>query len=108
MVTSFTRIIIVLHFVRSALGTQSTPPNQIFVSLALFLTFFIMSPVITKVNTQGNYSPYLGEKFHREEAFETGVAPIRTFMLEQTDVKDLRLFMDIAGIERLIPLMKYP
>ena len=97
MLTSFTRIIIVLHFIRSALGTQSTPPNQILIGLALFLTFFIMSPVITQVNANA-VQPLSKGEISQEEAFESGVAPIRTFMLEQTDVKDLRLFMDIAGI----------
>lgn len=97
MLTSFTRIVIVLHFVRSALGTQSTPPNQILIGLALFLTFFIMSPVITQVNTYA-VQPLSRGEITQDEAFSEGVAPIRTFMLEQTDVKDLRLFMDIAGI----------
>lgn len=97
MVTSFTRIIIVLHFVRSALGTQTTPPNQVLIGLALFLTFFIMSPVITQVNANA-VTPLSRGEITQEEAFKAGAAPIRTFMLEQTDVKDLRLFMDIAGI----------
>lgn len=98
MVTSFTRIIIVLHFVRSAMGTQSTPPNQVLVGLALFLTFFIMSPVITQVNANA-IQPLSRGEISQNEAFVAGVAPIRTFMLEQTDIKDLRLFMDIAGID---------
>jgi len=97
MLTSFTRIVIVLHFVRSALGTQSTPPNQIIIGLALFLTFFIMSPVITEINTNA-IQPLSRGEITQEEAFKAGVAPVRTFMLEQTNVKDLRLFMDIAGI----------
>lgn len=97
MVTSFTRIIIVLHFVRSALGTQTTPPNQVLIGLALFLTFFIMSPVFTQINTEA-IKPLSAGEITKEEAFQIGVAPIRTFMLEQTEVKDLRLFMDIAGI----------
>lgn len=97
MLTSFTRIVIVLHFVRSALGTQSTPPNQIIIGLALFLTFFIMSPVITEINTNA-IQPLSRGEITQEEAFKAGVAPVRTFMLEQTNVEDLRLFMDIAGI----------
>ncbi|HHX13207.1 MAG TPA: flagellar type III secretion system pore protein FliP [Clostridiales bacterium] len=97
MVTSFTRIIIVMHFVRSALGTQTTPPNQVLVGLALFLTFFIMSPVFTEINTQA-LQPLAANEISQEEAFELGIAPLRTFMLEQTEVKDLRAFMDIAGI----------
>ncbi|NLJ96933.1 MAG: flagellar type III secretion system pore protein FliP [Clostridiales bacterium] len=99
MVTSFTRIIIVLHFLRSALGTQQTPPNQVLIGLALFLTFFIMSPVITKINTEA-VQPLSRGEISQEEAFDQGLAPIRTFMLEQTtNVKDLRLFMDIADID---------
>jgi len=97
MLTSFTRIVIVLHFVRSALGTQSTPPNQILIGLALFLTFFIMSPVVTQVNANA-IQPLSRGEITQEEAFNAGVAPVRTFMLEQTNIKDLRLFMDIAGI----------
>lgn len=97
MVTSFTRIIIVLHFVRSALGTQTTPPNQVLIGLALFLTFFIMSPVFTQINANA-IQPLSRGEITQEEAFDAGVAPIRTFMLEQAEVKDLRLFMDIAQI----------
>lgn len=97
MVTSFTRIIIVMHFVRSALGTQTTPPNQVLVGLALFLTLFIMSPVFTEIN-ESAIQPLAANEISQEEAFLVGMAPLRTFMLEQTEVKDLRLFMDIAGI----------
>jgi len=97
MVTSFTRIIIVLHFTRSALGTQTTPPNQVLVGLALFLTFFIMSPVITQINTDA-VQPYTAGDITQAEAFTKGLAPLRTFMLEQTDTNDLRLFLDIAKI----------
>jgi flagellar biosynthetic protein FliP len=97
MVTSFTRIIIVLHFTRAALGTNTTPPNQVLVGLALFLTFFIMSPVISQINTNA-IEPLSAGEITQEEAFKAGVAPIRTFMLEQTDRKDLRLFIDIAKI----------
>lgn len=95
MVTSFTRIIIVLHFVRSALGIQSTPPNQILIGLALFLTFFIMSPVFTKINTEA-IKPLSAGEITQEEAIEAGIAPLRTFMLEQVETKDLKLFIDIA------------
>jgi len=100
MVTSFTRIIIVLHFVRSAMGTNTTPPNQILAGLALFLTFFIMSPVFTEINEKA-IQPLSKGEITEEEAFKAGVAPLRTFMLEQTDVKDLRLFMDIAEIDNV-------
>ncbi len=100
MVTSFTRIIIVLHFIRAALGTTTTPPNQVLVSLALFLTFFIMNPVFNQVNTDA-IKPLSAGTITQEEAFDAGMAPIRSFMLKQMvgNPKDLRLFMDIAGIE---------
>lgn len=98
MVTSFTRIVIVLHFVRSALGTQSTPPNQILIGLALFLTFFVMSPVFTEINEKA-IQPLSRGEISQEEAFKEGVAPLRSFMLDQVEVKDLRLFMDIAEID---------
>ena len=89
MLTAFTRIIIVLHFIRSALGTQTTPPNQVLIGLALFLTFYYMSPVITQVNANA-ITPLSRGEITQEEAFDAGAAPIRTFMLEQTNVKDLR------------------
>lgn len=107
MLTSFTRIIIVLHFVRSALGTQSTPPNQVLIGLALFLTFFIMSPVITRVNADA-VEPLSRGEITQDEAFEAGIKPIRTFMLEQTNVKDLRLFMDIAGMTTVDTVEEIP
>ncbi len=99
MVTSFTRIIIVLHFVRAAIGTATTPPNQVLVGLALFLTFFIMSPVFTQINTEA-IEPLSSGAITQEQAFEAGVGPIRTFMLDQLGghEKDIRLFMDIANI----------
>lgn len=100
MVTSFTRILIVLHFVRSALGTQTTPPNQILIGLALFLTIFIMSPVFTQINNDA-IKPLSAGEITQEEAFDAGTAPIRTFMLEQTEIKDLRLFLDIANISEV-------
>ncbi len=99
MVTSFTRIIIILHFVRSALGLQTTPPNQVIIGLSLFLTFFIMSPIFTQVNNDA-LQPLSKGTITQEEAWDAGVAPFRTFMLEQTRPKDLRLFLDIAGIDR--------
>jgi flagellar biosynthetic protein FliP len=98
MVTSFTRIIIVLHFVRAALGTTTTPPNQVLVSLALFLTFFIMSPVLTQINTEA-IQPLSAGTITQEEALKAGLAPIHAFMVKQTKEKDIRLFMDIAQID---------
>lgn len=98
MVTSFTRIIVVLHFTRSALGTNTTPPNQVIIGLALILTFFIMNPTFTKVYDDA-LKPLNDGKITQEEALEKGIEPMKEFMLEQTRKKDLRLFMDIAGIE---------
>lgn len=98
MVTSFTRIIIVLHFVRTAIGTQSSPPNNVLIGLSLFLTLFIMSPVIAQIKTEA-YDPLVAEEITQQEALERGIQPLREFMLKQTRQDDLRLFMDIAKIE---------
>ena len=95
MVTSFTRIIVVLHFLRSALGTQTTPPNQVLIGLALFLTLFIMSPVMTQINTDC-IQPYEAGELGQEEALNAGLKPLRKFMFEQTNRKDIRLFLEIS------------
>lgn len=100
MVTSFTRIIIVLHFTRTALGMQTTPPNQILIGLSLFLTVFIMTPVFSEVNTQA-IKPLSAGEISQEEAFERGLEPIRDFMFKQTDTKDLKLFLKVAGYSSL-------
>lgn len=97
MVTSFTRILIVMHFVRSALGTQTTPPNQVLIGLALFLTVFIMSPVFTQINNNA-IQPLQRNEITTEEAIDAGIEPLRDFMLKQVKPKDLKLFMDIAEI----------
>ena len=94
MVTSFTRIVVVFHFLRTALGTQTTPPNQVIVGLALFITIAIMSPVFTEVNTKA-IKPYTAGKIKQEQAIEKGLSPLREFMLKQTREKDLKLFMDL-------------
>lgn len=99
MVTSFTRIIIVLHFVRSALATQTTPPNQVLIGLALFLTIFIMGPVFTEVNNEA-IKPLSRGEITQEEAFKRGMEPIREFMFKQTRISDIRLFMEIANSEK--------
>ena len=98
MMTSFTRIIIVLHFTRSALNTQTAPPNQILIGLALILTFFIMEPTITMINEEA-IQPFEEGTIDQDEALEKGMAPLREFMYPQTQVKDVELFMDIAGQE---------
>jgi len=100
MMSSFTRIIIVLSLLRSALGTPSAPPNQVLIGLALFLTFFIMSPVLEKMYTEA-YLPYSEKKISMEQALNTGIAPLKTFMLRQTRETDLALFVKIANIEPL-------
>lgn len=96
MMTSFTRIIVVLHFVRSALGTQTTPPNQVLVGMALFLTMFIMSPVISNVNANC-VQPFQKGELTQEEALNEGLKPIREFMFKQTNRSDIKLFLDIEG-----------
>lgn len=98
MLTSFTRIIIVLHFVRSALGTQTTPPNQILVALALFLTCFIMWPTFQEIN-ENAIQPLDAGEITTEEALEIGQEPLREFMYGQTQTKDLELFVDISEEE---------
>ncbi len=98
MVTSFTRIVVVLAFLRSAMGTQQTPPNTVIVSLALFLTAFVMAPTLEAAYTDG-IAPLLAEEITEQEAFERTAAPIHTFMMENVRDRDLRLFMDIAEID---------
>ena len=96
MLTSFTRIIIVLHFTRAALNTQTAPPNQVLIGLAVFLTIFIMSPVFNEINERA-VKPFNDGKITQEEAFEIGLEPVREFMYGQTKRKDVQLFMDISG-----------
>lgn len=98
MVTSFTRIIVVLHFLRTAIGTQSSPPNNVLIGLSLFLTLFIMSPVFSEIKTEA-IDPLNAEEITQEQAVERGLEPLREFMLNQTRSEDLRLFMDIAKID---------
>ena len=98
LLTSFTRIIIVLHFIRNALNTASAPPNQVIIGLALFLTFFIMQPVIDDINVNA-LQPFDAGEITQEEALVEAMDPLREFMYKQTQVKDVKLFMDIAGEE---------
>jgi flagellar biosynthetic protein FliP len=99
MVTSFTRIVIVLSLLRRALGTMQMPPNQIMIGLALFLTFFIMTPVWHDIN-QNALQPYLDKKISHQQALQNAAAPLRDFMLKQTREKDLALFIGIAKLQR--------
>ncbi|WP_372824458.1 flagellar type III secretion system pore protein FliP [Polaromonas sp.] len=98
--TSFTRILIVLGLLRTAIGTPSSPPNQILVGLSLFLTFFVMSPVFDKVHSEA-YKPFSENKISAEQAIERGVQPFKQFMLKQTREADLALFAKLANIEKM-------
>lgn len=94
MVTSFTRIIVVFHCLRTAMGTQTTPPNQVLAGLALFITFAVMAPVFNQVNTEA-VQPYMSGRINQNTAIEQGIAPLKEFMLGQTREKDLKLFMTL-------------
>lgn len=98
MLTSFTRIIIVLHFTRTALNTQTAPPNQVLLGLALFLTIYIMSPVFAQIYNDA-IQPLDEGRITQEEALEAGLAPLRQFMYGQTQVKDTATLMEISGQE---------
>lgn len=98
MMTSFTRIIVVFAILRQAIGLQQTPSNQMLIGLALFLTFFIMTPIFNEVNEVA-IQPYINETMGPEEAIETGIAPMRRFMLAQTRENDLALFIRLADRE---------
>lgn len=98
MMTSFTRIIIVLHFTRQALNTQTAPPNTVLIGIALFLTFFIMQPTLSSIYTEA-VVPYEAGDMNEEEALTAASVPIRQFMYKQTFKKDVTLFMDINRLE---------
>jgi len=98
MMTSFTRIVIVLSILRQATGLQSQPSNQIIIGISLFLTFFIMTPVLNEINDKA-LQPYLNEEIVSLEAVDRAKAPIKAFMLAQTRVTDLETFIDISGTE---------
>jgi len=101
LMTSFTRIVIVLSFLRSALGTNQMPPNQVMVGLALFLTFFIMSPTFSKINDNA-LQPYLANEITQQEAYDNAVKPIKDFMLGQLrGDDDLALFVEIAELKEV-------
>ncbi|MFZ5440322.1 MAG: flagellar type III secretion system pore protein FliP [Myxococcota bacterium] len=98
-ITSFTRIVIVMSFLRQALGTPTLPPNQVVVALALALTAFVMAPTFKQVNAEA-LSPYLDDQISGQQAYERGSAPILRFLLKQTRPDDLRLFYELSGAER--------
>jgi flagellar biosynthetic protein FliP len=99
LMTCFTRIVIVLSFVRTSLGTQQMPPNQVLIGLALFLTFFIMAPTFKEVNDKA-LQPLFEEKINLEESYERASIPIKEFMSKHTRQKDLALFLKYSGAER--------
>lgn len=99
MTTSFTRISVVLSFLRTAMGTQSAPSNQVILSLSMFLTFFIMTPVWQQINKEA-YQPWKAQQITQEQAMERAVKPVRKFMLSQTREKDLALFVSLSKLPR--------
>ncbi|CAM3940465.1 flagellar type III secretion system pore protein FliP [Paenibacillus alkaliterrae] len=99
LMTSFTRIVIVLGFVRTSLGTQQMPPNQVIIGLAMFLTFFIMAPTFSQVN-EAALQPYLKGEISQTEAFEQASIPMKKFMFSHTREKDLLLFMNYTKTEK--------
>lgn len=100
MMTSFTRISIVLSFLRNGLGLQQTPPNQVLVGLSLFLSLFIMMPVIKEVNTVA-YEPYSRKEITQQEAFSAAMKPMRNFMFKQTNKQEMRLFLSLSGKDKV-------
>lgn len=107
MMTSFTRIAIILSFTRNAMGVQQTPPNMVLVGIALFLTLFIMDPVIKDINTTA-YEPYIKEEISQEEALKRAQVPMKRFMLKQTETDTLNLFLDLSNTERVENLEDLP
>jgi len=99
MLTAFVRIVVVFSFLRQAIGTNQMPPNQLLIGLALILTAFIMAPTINQVNETG-LQPYLKGEITQQQAYDTGIQPIRAFMLKQVREKDLALFVSLSGIPK--------
>ena len=98
MMTSFTRTIIILSFLRNALGVQQTPPNMVLIGIAIFLTLFIMDPVIGEINTEA-YTPYKNSEITQEEAIERAQIPLKRFMLKNTEKSSMNMFMEISNSE---------
>ncbi|MBI2506086.1 MAG: flagellar type III secretion system pore protein FliP [Candidatus Latescibacteria bacterium] len=99
MMTSFTRIVVVLSFLRTAIGTQQMPPNQLLIGLSLFLTFFIMAPAWERINDEA-IQPLIADQISYQQALDRGMVPIREFMLKQTRQKDMALFVSMAKIKQ--------
>ena len=107
MTTCFTRIVIVLSFLRNALGLQQTPPNRVLIGISLFLTLFIMSPVISKINTEA-YQPYKEEQITQEEFLHKASEPLKEFMLKNTRKEDLNLFVNLSKQDSSTPMEQMP
>lgn len=99
LTTAFTRIVVVLHFLRQALGTQQVPPSQVLIGLAMFLTFFVMAPTWNRVNTDA-IQPYMKNTISIQQAYDRGIIPVREFMLRQTREEDLALFVKLANVDK--------
>ena len=99
LTTAFTRIIIVFHFLKQAMGTQQIPPPQVLIGLALFLTFFVMAPTWNKINDEA-LQPYLQNKMTLQQAYDKGVVPLREFMFRQTREEDLALFVKMSNVDK--------
>lgn len=107
MMTSFTRIIVVFHFLRTALGTQSAPPNNVLIGLALFLTLFIMTPTLSRVNEEG-IGPLSRGEVTQEEGLKLCMEPLRDFMFNNVETKDVNFFLDLAKVEKVEELKDIP
>jgi len=99
MLTSFVRIVVIFSFLRHAIGTHQMPPNQLLVGLAIILTAFIMAPTITQIN-ENALQPYLQDEISQKEAYDSGIKPLREFMLKQVREKDLALFVSLSGVAK--------
>lgn len=107
MMTSFTRIIVVFFFLRMGLGTQQSPPNQVLLGLAMFITIFIMAPTFNQINEEA-IQPYINDDMTQTEALTTASVPLKEFMVKQTREKDLLLFMDLGDIESVQNIEQLP
>ena len=107
MMTSFTRIIVVFHFLRTAMGTQSAPPNNVLIGLALFLTLFIMTPTLNRINEEG-IQPLSKGEITQEEGLKACMEPLRDFMFNNVETKDVNFFLELAGIEQVDELVDIP
>ena len=107
MVTSFARTVIILSFLRNAMGVQQTPPNMVIVGIAIFLTLFIMDPVIKEINTQA-YTPYKNQEISQEEAIARAQIPLKEFMLTNTEKSSLNMYVEMSGNEEVEEVTELP